>query len=209
VILRWVAGVALGLGLVLLLVFLQALGEAPWSPPAMRHLRAMKNRTGVPDSLAPMTLAEIATLPHYAPLDVTARLERRGVSFDGCVQRLLYASDGDLHFEVVPFPRGVESPDTTYLTAEVTPAWSRGSTRWSLEGLVAALHPNHGGASAWDGGPRRARIGGWLLDDFQHDGPAPGPGERRFLRVSGWEIHPVTRIELWDDSLGRFVDLAP
>lgn len=58
---------------------------------------------------------------------------------------------------------------------------------------------------------RRARLTGWLLDDFWND-PDRFPwsiwphGAAR--RLSGWEIHPVTRIELWDDSLRRYVELA-
>jgi hypothetical protein len=79
--------------------------------------------------------------------------------------------------------------------------------RWSYEGLVAAFHPNHGGASPWDSGPRRVRLSGWLLYDFQYDTP-PSPWSLQYQapRVSGWEIHPVTRIELWDDAQQRWVD---
>jgi hypothetical protein len=173
----------------------------------MRHLRAMKERAVAPDSLAPFAAADFAALPHRVPLDAYARLERRGVSFDGCVQRLLTAADGDIHFELVAFPRGPESGDTTYVTAELTPRWGDGSVRWSYERLVASLRPDSGGVTAWDAGPRRARIGGWLLYDFQYDQPPRPDARPANLRLTGWEIHPITRIELWDDSLRRFVDL--
>jgi hypothetical protein len=38
------------------------------------------------------------------------------------------------------------------------------------------------------------RLSGWLLHDFEHAGPA------RAWRVSAWEIHPVTAIEVWDEA---------
>ena len=63
----------------------------------------------------------------------------------------------------------------------------------------------------WPGGPPRVRISGWLMYDFQYDAPflpqkapiLPGPAHRR---LTGWEIHPVTRIEIWDEARKDFVD---
>jgi len=207
VILRLAALLAVLLGVVTLLLFLQIVGKAPWSPPEMRHLRAMKDRTATPDSLAPLRAADFESLPRGRPLAEYAPLERRGVSLEGYTQRLLTSMDGDIHFELVATPRLPGGPDTTYVTAELTPQWGRGSERWTFEGLVASLRPNHGGATAWDSGPRRARVSGWLLYDFQYDQRYSQEALRRGARFSGWEIHPVTRIEVWSDSLGRFEDL--
>jgi hypothetical protein len=207
VILRLTALLALALGLMALLGFLQLLGEAPWSPPEMRHLRAMKNRTTAPDSVTPYTLDELGALPHRLPLAAYSPLEQRGVSFTAYVQRMLIAPDGDTHLELTATPRLPGGPDTCYASAEITPQWHEGSARWAYESLVASLRPNVGGATPWDSGPRRARISGWLLYDFQYDGVASSEALRSGARVTGWEIHPVTRIELWSDSLQRFVDL--
>jgi hypothetical protein len=198
VILRLAALLAVALGVVALLFFLQLVGKAPWSPPEMRHLRALKDRTAAPDSLVPFSAADFAALPRRRPLATYAPLERRGVSCEGYVQALITAPDGDIHFELAPAPRAPGGPDTVYVTAEVTPQWGGGSGPWSFEGLVATLRPNRGGAGAWDSGPRRARLGGWLLYDFQNEG-VPGPAPRSG-RLTGWEIHPVTRIEVWDEA---------
>ena len=206
-ILRLAALAAVALGAVALLFFLQLVGKAPWSPPEMRHLRAGKDRTAAPDSVVPFSAADFAALPHGRPLAEYARLEQRGVSFEGYVQALIISTDGDIHFELAPTRRLPGGPDTVYVTAEVTPQWGGGSGPWSFESLVATLRPNRGGAGAWDSGPRRARVSGWLLYDFQYD-TTPGPGPAlQSTRLTGWEIHPVTRIEVRDvaDSAWRDV----
>ena len=206
-ILRFAAALSLALGAAALLIYLDVMGHGPLAGEAARHLRAMKDRRTVPDSATPATLDDIAALPHRAPPAEVAALERRGVAIEGYIQRLLRASDDDYHLEVVITPRRSGGPDTTYAAAEITPGVRGASPRWTYDGLLAAFRPNHGGRTAWDAGPRRTRVSGWLLYDFQYDA-LPSEWQKRMgaPRISGWEIHPVTRIELWDDSLGRYVD---
>ncbi len=206
-ILRLIAALALALSLTAFGGYLQLVGKAPWSSPEMRHLRAMKDRATAPDSFAPVTIEDFLSLPHRLPLAQYAPLERRGVSLVGYVQNTLIAPDRDTHFEIAPAPRRPDAPDTCYVTGEVTPQWHQDSPSWAYEGLVARLRPNHGGQMAWDSGPRRVRVSGWLLYDFQFDVRQGPEALRGNARVSGWEIHPVTRIELWSDSLQRFADL--
>ncbi len=205
-ILRLAAGVVLLLGVAVMLLFLHLVGKAPWSAPEMRHLRAMKDRAGVPAAYASCGMADFLALPHHPPPAEVAALERRGVSFTGYVQYMIPSTDGDYHFELAQTPRAPDSPDTTYLTVEATPAFTRGSEGWAFERLVACLRPNHGGETSWDGGPRRVRMSGWLCYDFQYDVDRLPPA-RRAQRLTGWEIHPLTRVEIWDDSLARFVDV--
>jgi hypothetical protein len=207
VILRVAAALALLLGGALLLVYLHLIGRAPWSSPEMRHLRAMKERTAAPAAYEPLRAADFVALPHRAPLAETARLEARGVSFTGWVQALVTAPDGDVHFELTDTSRAPDAEDTTYVTAEVTPAWTAGRDGWSFERLASLLHPNHGVRTPWPGGPRRARVSGWLCYDFQYDVDRPVMGNHP-RRLTGWEIHPVTRLEVWDDARGRFVEVA-
>jgi hypothetical protein len=206
--LRLTAILAVLLGLAALFGYLQLVGRVPWSTPEMRHLRAMKDRTSAPAEVEPFTMADIESLPHGLPLDRLAPLEQRGASVTGYVQRMLHAPDGDTHLEVVPTPRLPGGPDTAYVTAEITPQWYEGADSWSFENLVAVFRPNHGGVTPWDSGPARVRVSGWLLDDFQFDVRLAASVIRDDQRVSGWEIHPVTRIELWSDSLRAFRDLA-
>jgi hypothetical protein len=68
---------------------------------------------------------------------------------------------------------------------------------------VATLQPEFGATTPWEGGPRRTRISGWLLYDFQYDDSlGEWSGDFHPPRATGWEIHPVTAIDIWSDSLG-------
>ena len=206
-ILRLAAALALVLGVVGLLLFLAIVGKAPWSPPELRHLRAMKDRRTAPERYLPLTVAGFAALPAGLPLAAYAPLERRAVSFDGYVQRMVTAPDGDLHFELVAAPGASGTADAAYVTAELTPQWGAGSDAWSLESLLVRLRVGRGGITARDEPPRRVRVSGWLLYDLQFDQRWPRGAAGRESRVSGWEIHPVTRIEIREaaDSAWREV----
>jgi len=203
-----VAAVMLGVGL--FLFYLQWIGEGFGSSLAERHLREMKERTTTPSSFLAYTFADFAALPHGRPLAEFASLERRGVTLEGYTQYASIASDGDYHLSLSETPpRSLF--DRRTITAEVTPQFTRRSARWSWEPLDSELRPLSWLLPDWPDGPRRVRISGWLLYDFQYDAPflpqkapiLPGP---RHHRLTGWEIHPVTRIEIWDDARGGFVD---
>lgn len=204
-IVRIAAGFALLLGIAALMGYLHVLGKGPLASLEMRHLREMKDRAEVPASVTPYTYADFAALPHRLSVAEYSALERRGVSLEGYVQHMLRAADGDIHLEIVPRPDSTRAFQM-YVTGEITPHFVLGSPRWGFERLAAELRPDRGLSAPWPEGPRRARFRGWLLFDFQHDDSlgqwtnAPAP------RMTGWEIHPVTGIELWDDSQGRFVE---
>lgn len=199
----------LTLGLAAYLVFLTAIGVGPLASQPSRHLREMKSRTTPPPTLEPVTYAEMSALPRRVPLAQFAPLENRGVALEGYIQNMLRAGDGDLHMELEETPRMGGAFDTTYVTAEITPAWSRSHPHWTFGDLAPVIRPALGGPSSWPGGTRRMRISGWLMYDWQHDEPY---GKHRTKhtapRLTGWEIHPVTRIEAWNDTLQRFVDVA-
>lgn len=208
--LRLAAVLALLVGVGGYLGFLQVVGKGPFVDLEQANLRTLKDRRTAPPAYAPVTFADLAALPHHESLADYAPLERRGVVLEGWVQRMLRAPDGDTHLEVTAIPRRPDSPDTVYATAEITPQWTRRSARWSYEALFETLRPNRGGETPWPSGPRRVRVGGWLLYDFQYDAPLPALlAAGQSPRLTGWEIHPVTRIEVWDDSLARFVEVRP
>ena len=207
-IVRLAAALAAIAGVVVLLGYLYAIGKGPLAPPAARHLRAMKDRLEPPARLEPISFDEMRALPHHAAPPEVAALERRGVAFEGYVEGMLRPSDGDIHLEVSPVAHGPDRPNGAYVSAEITPQIRRGSTRWTYNELARAFRIRSGGTTPWERGPRRVRIGGWLMFDFQYDSePNEDAVHYADVRVTGWEIHPVTSIELWNDSLARFVEL--
>jgi hypothetical protein len=208
--LRALAALAVLVGASLLILYLWWIGESPFSSPEDRHLRDVKERVAVPDTCRTFTFEDFAALPHARPLAEFAPLERQAVSLEGYVQAMQLSLDGDYHLAIIRRADPERWLAVPPVTGEITPQWMRGSRRWTGERLNARFRPftKTGG---WPGGPRRARISGWLLYDFQYDEPylttrlplQPSPGEGR---LTGWEIHPVTRIEFWDDSLRTFVE---
>jgi hypothetical protein len=208
---RLLATLALLLGGGLFLGYLWYANEGPFVSAAGRHLRQLKGRTTAPSSVTPYTFADFAALPHVPPLAEVAALERRGVSLEGYSRWMITSVDGDYHLDMTPVPWPSTPEESSPVTAEITPEWHRHSSHWRWERLAAEFRPHVWGAPPWPKAPRRVRVSGWLLYDFEYDAPyghprrplVPDPQSRR---LTGWEIHPVTRIELWDDSLHRFVE---
>ena len=196
-------------GAALLVAGLALLGKGPGLPEQSRHLRAMKDRTETPREVRDVRMEFFGDLPHGAPFAERSRLERQAVRMEGWVQRILLSGDGDLHVELVQNPRVAGERDTVYVVAEVTPALRQRRRGWAYDSLLVAFRPNRGGATAWDAGPRRVRLSGWLLYDHPYDKlmntwlQEHGAGRR-----TGWEIHPVTGIELWDDDAHGWRELA-
>ena len=207
-ILRPAAALALILGAAALLAFLHLLGEGPFVSLEASHLRDMKERVDDPPRIEPTSFDGMVALPHRRTVAEYSAYERRGVSLEGYVQHLMRASDGDLHLEIVAHALSPTDWDTAYVTAEITPRVRRGAPNWSYERLVERFRPRIGGATPWAEGTRRIRVRGWLLYDWQYDAPWSGPPRHRVERLTGWEIHPVTGIEVWDDSSARFVEVA-
>lgn len=204
---RALALLTFAFGLLVTAVALGLLGASPLSAPEARHLRQMKNRTAVPASYTPYTLADFQALPHGVTLERRAHREAEAVSFECWNQRMMMAGDGDGHLELVATPRESGGRDTVYVTGEVTPAFRR-SAGWRYDRLLERFRPNRGGQTPWDGGPRRVRVSGWLLYDYQYDHvPTSWSLQNAAPRATGWEIHPVTRIECWDDARAAWVEV--
>jgi hypothetical protein len=198
--LRLAAAVALAIGVTTLAAYFHIMGVAPWSPPADQRLRAMKERAVTPPSATPLSLDSLARLPRRAPIATRASLEARGVTIEGYVQRMLRAVDGDIHLDVVPRPPRVNEA-FPYVVAELTPAFRR-AHRWTYDRLAANLRPPRGSETPWEDGPARVRLTGWLFYDEPHE---VRPSRPRYAdALSAWEVHPVTRIEIWNDESRRY-----
>jgi hypothetical protein len=225
-----VAGIVVfALGLTALLGYLQVAAKGPFANAESRHLRAMKERVVPPDTLAPVTHADFAAMPAGLPLERYAPMERHGVTIEGYVQKMFYSPDGDLHLEITPGERRPGSRDTVYVTAEITLPMRHRHEGWTYATLYAAFRPDLGVGPRPHAAPRRVRLGGWLTYDFQYDGLRRPADPARMLwnrfglsrpyrphgaisiwpRLSGWEVHPVTRIEVWDDARGGFGEVRP
>ena len=199
---RILALLALALGALTLVVGLSLLGEGPLATDDLRHLRAGKERVTAPATYAAWTADSFMALPHGRPLAEIAPLERRGVSMVGRVQRTMLAGDGDFHLEITEAAVPPGERDHAYVTGEITPRWRRPG-RWSGETLLALFRPNLGGTAPWPGGPRLVRVSGWLLYDYQYDArPSEWSVRNAAPRLTGWEIHPVTRLEVWNEARG-------
>jgi len=196
-------------GAAALVVGLALLGRGIGLPEQTRHLRAMKDRHEPPGQVRDVDMNFFGALPHGAPMSVREPLERQGVRMQGWVQRILLSGDGDVHLELAEKRRLAGERDTVYVVAEITPPWRNQCRGWAYESLLVAFRPNSGGATAWDAGPRRVRLTGWLMYDHPYDKPVNTWAlEYGKARRTGWEIHPVTDIELWDDAARGWRELA-
>jgi hypothetical protein len=208
VILRIAAVLALVLGVLALLAFLALLGSGPFAGETARHMRALKDRSDPPPVATPVSLASFDSLPYRRPLAEYAPVEQRGVVIEGYIKHMLRAPDGDTHLEVTSAPQPPGS-GSTYVTMEITPQFYRGAPAWGFERLRQTFRPSSGGGvTPWGVPPPRVRLTGWLLYDYAFETRLPGGGTIPFVRrVSGWEVHPVTRIEVWDEVRNAFVEV--
>jgi len=196
-------------GAAALVAGLALLGRGPGLPEQTRHLRAMKDRSEPPADVRDVDMPFFAALPHHGPFAERERLERQGVRMQGWVQRILLSGDGDIHVELAQNRRTNADRDTVYVVAEITPPWRQQRRGWAYDSLLVAFRPNRGGPSAWDAGPRRVRLTGWLLYDHPYDRVLTAwIQEHGNSRRTGWEIHPVTGIELWDDATRGWRELT-
>lgn len=166
------------------------------------YMVAQKNRVEAPANYTPMTHAEFLALPAIGPRyaledwDRVKALEARGVSVEGYIGEVIQAFDGltygkptlegDLHVHIRA-RRSVgcfaDEDRGKQIVTEVTPHFQPPRTEWSGDVLRELCRRQV-----------RVRISGWLFNDA---GWVKGIGD---WRGSAWEIHPVTKIEVWEDG---------
>lgn len=180
------------------------------SHPAQRaYLIQQKNRVAIPSHYEPLTFAEFLALPplpaeYRAPeWDLVERHTQRPVSLEGYIAEVIAWPDGwnygrhwwegDLHVHLREARPGTcfpEGPRGNQIVTEVTPAFQGEATGWTQQNLLALCERG-----------AKVRISGWLLHDYKHARHVGG------WRATAWEIHPVTRVEVWDPVGRRWEDL--
>ncbi|HTR21417.1 MAG TPA: hypothetical protein VMH88_11245 [Gemmatimonadales bacterium] len=97
----------------------------------------------------------------------------------------------DWHVWLVPTDTAGKAGDRrNAVVVETTPRVRATHPRWAIDSLLAAHTQG-----------RRVRISGWLMFDPDH------PDQVGNTRGTTWEIHPITRIELWGGGGGTWMDL--
>jgi hypothetical protein len=163
-------------------------GVWPWQ---YIELLRQKRRVTIPSAYAPLTWADFLHLPvlptayGVAAWETVQAYAAQGVSLEGYIAETLRMPDGDLHLHLRSspspqcFPKGHREAQ---IVTEVTPHFQPPTTGWSGAVLRDLCDRQ-----------RRVRLAGWLMHDFPH-------AESHTWRATAWEIHPVTRIEVWDDA---------
>lgn len=174
------------------------LAASPAPSEQRQHLLSQKDRRTIPTRYEPFMWEEFLALPTfpkaYSPDDLraVAALEAQAVSLEGYIAEVFHPHDGAIrvHLRGAPispcFPPGQR---TGNVVAAIPPSSQPPRTKWHydvLRGLCGTLH--------------KVRVSGWLLYDYEHAGAS--------WRASGWEIHPVTRVEVWDRSAWQWEDLG-
>jgi len=93
----------------------------------------------------------------------------------------------DWHIALVEHPGDGEA---TSIVVEPTPRIKKDHPNWTKKNLTP-----------WLDADQPVRISGWLLFDPQHR------NHLKKYRSTLWEIHPITKIEVWDNDAETWVDL--
>jgi len=189
----------------LILIGLGIEGRGPFTTSAAHRLRRLKDRSASPDSVDDMTFDEFVRLPPHPRSEVRESLESHGVRLEGYVAHIRHATDGDFHLDVTLAPPASGKSAQPFLAAEVNPAWQHMVPGWTYDSLRRAFRSSESGQAAE---PVRVRLTGWLLYDMYADLLPRAVDPHGVGRVTAWEIHPVTHIEVWDESQKRMVDLG-
>ena len=115
---------------------------------------------------------------------VAYKPQNRG-SGEGTNCHFTAASETDTHMALV---QGEGDAEKTSVVIEFTPRFLKGHPNWNKQKL-----------SDWINSDKPVRISGWLMLDPDHRNHL-----NRF-RSTLWEIHPITKIEVWENN--EWVDL--
>jgi hypothetical protein len=188
---------------------------------ARRDFHRLKNRTALPqanDFDARVTLASLLQ-PGEEQLRWStaraARIEGYVVSVaNGPLELAHCYCARDIHIHVAGRP---DAPPREQVVLEITPRMQDWATRQHFLSLPdreprpasRAWVEGPGGPTDWSEETLQRKLTGrwcafegWLFYDSHHAGEAENtaPGEPNNWRATAWEIHPITRIEVWAEA---------
>lgn len=181
--------------------------------PASYHLvtwdaiNTLDYAKGAPKSRADWTQAQLATVTPFegAAISVEGYLYKvkvessspnasSGGESTNCHARL--ANDVDWH---MPLTANEGEGENVAVIVETTPRVRRQHVQWTTVRLKPwTAHIGSKANASYN--QQKVRISGWLMLDPEHQDMINGG-----LRSTLWEIHPITKIEVWDN--GAWVDL--
>lgn len=198
----------------------------PEGTPGNTHAAAnkLKNRVTRQCSFGTMTVEQVLKLKAF-PTDVRAlpasdprkmylaALESRPVMLEGFLAMEKNGGEEsvncgsstrkDIHMEIA----GTDATDPknnrdVHVVTEVTPWFREMITAWSTS-TVGQFASYRGGYSGTNHGPPgRVRVYGWLF----YDNPHAGDGSVGTWRGTAWEVHPITRIEVFENGQWRSIE---
>ena len=106
----------------------------------------------------------------------------------------------DMHFEILPSDQGNPKTRRDEITiTEITPWFREAVSAWTVANLCQFASYCNGYTGAMQRTPTRVRVYGWLF----YDDPHSGDGSVGTWRGTAWEVHPVTRIEVFENGNWR------
>lgn len=176
-------------------------------------LNTLKNRSSQVPSPKIIEIGEILALPSSTQvgpssfrsgwnshnLDLVAPYEKTGVILQGYLRRVKQegqehcncerADLNDFHMWLIASP--TDTPAKS-VVVEATPRWRGANPTWDYH-VLQHLVAQHA----------QIRITGWLMFDQEHPSQLHATSRLPIIRGTLWEVHPVTRIEVFSNGVWR------
>jgi hypothetical protein len=137
-----------------------------------------------PEQLEPITKVEGAAV---STIGYVVAVKPQAGNTESCNCSMKGEKATDWHIALVEHPGDGEA---TSIVVEPTPRIKKDHPKWTKKNL-----------EPWLNADLPVRISGWLLFDPQHR------NHLKKYRSTLWEIHPITKIEVWDNDAEAWVDL--
>jgi hypothetical protein len=136
------------------------------------------------EQLAPITKVEGAAIE---TVGYVVAIKPQKSNSESCNCALKGEEATDWHIALVEHPGDGEASS---VVMEPTPRIKKKHPKWTTKNLAP-----------WQNTDVPVRVSGWLLFDPQHR------NHLKKYRSTLWEIHPITKIEVWDTDTEQWVDL--